>query len=113
MGSDSVQLRPSGRHSKVASPPSWLVTEAVMILVPNPCAAGARVAGPPLSTQCSRKEPASSSQLSLTFPAGDDSAPYLAALVASSCSASARICAVTGRNDTCGPLAVILSALVR
>src|SRR5215510_1205181 len=77
MGSDSVQLRPSGRHSNRASPPSWLVTEAVMILVPNPCAVGARVAGPPDSIQLSRSEPASSSQLSLTLPAGDDSAPYL------------------------------------
>src|SRR5215510_5788908 len=36
MGSDSVQSSPSVFQSNTASPPSWLVTEAVMILVPNP-----------------------------------------------------------------------------
>ena len=39
-----------------------------------------------------------------TRPASSESAPYLAALVASSCSASARVCAVRGSSDRSGPL---------
>ena len=48
-------------------------------------------------------------QLSSTLPAIEDNAPYLAALVASSCSASARPCARCGSSDTSGPVDHTLS----
>ena len=71
---------------------------------------GGAIRGPPFSAQC--RVSASRLQLpgrALTLPFGDDSAPCLAALVASSCSASARPCAVAGCSEISGPLTSTLS----
>src|SRR6516165_2653493 len=65
--------------------------------------------GPPFSIQRKVSESAPNSQYRETLPEGDDSAPCLAALVASSCRASASPCAVAGCREMSGPLHWILS----
>src|SRR3954454_10177964 len=112
-GTDSVQRRPSDSQSNLALPPSWVSQVAVISLVPKPRDVGGAVAGPPLSVHGRFSRPALSSQDTLTVPDSDDSAPYLTALVASSCRASARICAVAGCSAIDGPPASDLAASAR
>src|SRR5438105_14762907 len=76
---------------------------AFMIWVPKPCRSGGLPAGPPLSTQLTVRFLRSLSQEIATRPDGTDSAPYFAALVASSCTTSARLCAIAGLSETEGP----------
>ena len=82
---------------------------ARMTFKPKLRADGVLIGGPPLSTQCSVSMSGRNCQVRLTLPLIDDSAPCLAALVASSCSASASPCAVAGYNEMFGPLSSILS----
>ena len=66
--------------------------------------------GPPLSDQCSTRGSAPLvSQLISSLPEGLDSAPYLAALVASSCSATAIDWASVGGRRTSSPAILIRS----
>src|SRR5262249_21832102 len=69
---------------------------------------GARAA-PPSSVQPRIRLRACNSQFTSTRPDITDNEPYLAALVESSCSASASVWAVRGSSDTSGPAAVIRS----
>src|SRR6202166_4407486 len=84
---------------------------ARIILLPNPLTLGGFVTGPPVSSQSSTSLPSLNCQLSCNFPDIDDSAPYFAAFVASSCSASAKVCADEGCKRTSGPAVLIFSAL--
>ena len=70
---------------------------------PKPSRAGSAVGGPPVSIQSSIRASSPVVQLTVSVPVSVDSAPYLAALVASSCSASATACAVAGSSTTAGP----------
>ena len=78
-----------------------------MTRVPNPSRLGGTTAGPPFSRHTHTK--AGFSPVSCrdhdtsTVPAGFDSAPYFAALVASSLTASARAKACFGSKSTSGP----------
>ena len=81
---------------------------ALISRMPKPGAAGGCGGGPPRSVQRSRRPCGCNSQSTATCPGCTDSAPYLAALVESSCSASASVCAVRGSSDTSGPLTLIL-----
>ena len=81
---------------------------ALMTFKPKLRADGGLIGGPPLSTQCSVSMSDCNCQVRLTLPLSDDSAPCLAALVASSCSASAMPCAVAGDSETFGPLSSTL-----
>ena len=69
----------------------------------KPCRAGFATAGPPLSRHSIAKCPSCTDQLIDTEPLGPDSAPYLAALVASSCNSSASVRASFGSRNTAGP----------
>ena len=74
--------------------------------VPNPRLASAPTLGPPCSVQISSRcggEPAAIFQLMSTRPPATDKAPYLAALVASSCMTSAISNAACGFSITGGP----------
>src|SRR3954447_23233920 len=102
-GTDRMHCSPSGRQSNTVWPASWPSMLAVMIRVPKPGDDGACVAGPPLSVHFSTSVPGLSSHARCTRPDREDSAPYLAALVTSSCSASASDCAAAGCSDTFGP----------
>ena len=64
---------------------------ALIIRMPKPGAAGACGRGPPLSVQRKRRLRGCNSQFTSTRPDITDSEPYLAALVQSSCSASASV----------------------
>ncbi len=66
---------------------------ALMMRMPKPGADGAEVDGPPCSVQRSTRFPDAVDQSSDSRPVRVDSAPYFAALVTSSCTASARHCA--------------------
>jgi hypothetical protein len=80
-----------------------LSTLAAITRVPKPRRVGALVGGPPSSHQWSPRPSGRSSQNSVTPPPGLESAPYLAALVTSSWSATAIDCAVEGGSETTGP----------
>ena len=64
---------------------------------------GAAAGGPPCSAQRRRSIPPTTVQAIVTRPCGRDSAPYLMALVPSSCSIKAMCNAVCGSNCTTGP----------
>ena len=70
---------------------------------------GSVTGGPPFSTHCRVSASGPNCQSKLTLPPGDDNAPCFAALVASSCSASASPCAVAGWSEMSGPQHWILS----
>src|SRR6187399_930984 len=108
-GTERTHCKPSGRQSNATFPASCPSTLAVMILVPKPGDDGACVGGPPLSVHFSTSVPGLSSQLRFNRPDIDDNAPYLAALVTSSCRASASDCAAAGCSDTFGPDASTLA----
>ena len=77
---------------------------ALMTFKPKLRADGVLIGGPPFSTQCKVRISDCNCQVRPTLPLSDDNAPCLAALVASSCSASAMPWAVAGDSDTFGPL---------
>ena len=64
---------------------------------------GSDACGPPVSIQSSTSASWPIVQETRRWPVSLESAPYLAALVASSCSASAMAWAVAGSIATCGP----------
>src|SRR5581483_2148700 len=109
-GTNSEHDSPSVRHSNVVLPPSWRSTLDVMMRVPKPDLSGATVGGPPASRQSMLIAAGSTCQLTASAPELRDSAPYFAALVASSCKASASVCAVVGSRMIFGPERWILSA---
>src|SRR4029077_5275748 len=81
---------------------------------PNPCPRGALTFGPSLSFQVRYKlhtPLVRTSQVTDSRPAGTERAPYLRALVASSCSTSAKCTAACGSSASCGPEHEILSPL--
>src|SRR5438128_1737950 len=90
-GTQSWQHRPSGRQSNSARPPSWVSMLAITLLVPKPLVDGVSTGGPNSSFHSSSRQSGLSFQFTAMQPDNDDRAPYLAALVASSCSASARV----------------------
>src|SRR4030042_462500 len=63
--------------------------------------------GPPASTQFRLRAPFSRSQRSTTVPDDAVRAPYLAALVASSCSVRPIVCAVRGSRRMSGPFVLV------
>ena len=100
---------PGGVHSNIALPPSCCSMLARITFRPKLRADGGTMRGPPRSIHCRTRSSGCNCQFMLTLPAIDDKAPCLAALVASSCSASARPCAICGGSDTFGPPIVIRS----
>src|SRR6185312_6647816 len=108
-GTEMTHCRPSGRQSNDAWPASCPSMLAVMIRVPKPGDDGAWVGGPPVSVHFITRVPGLSSQVRWTRPDIEDRAPYLAALVTSSCSASASDWAAAGCSDTFGPDASTLT----
>src|ERR1041385_1901454 len=83
-GMANKQRKPALFQSNAALPPSCCSILAEITLRPKLRDDGSATGGPPFSTQCSVSASAPSSQFRLTFPAADDNAPCLAALVASS-----------------------------
>src|SRR5262249_50544583 len=76
---------------------------APISLLPNPCSLGGSTGGPSRSFQENNSMGSASPstcQLICSFPLGVDSEPYLAALVASSCSTNANCCANVPPNTT-------------
>src|SRR5215472_15373440 len=102
-----TQCRPPSPHWNLAWPPSCPSMLATMMRVPKPRCAGLRARGPPDSCQCSTSVLGLSSQLTLSRPAIDDRAPYLTALVASSCRASVNVWAEAGCSDTAGQVGAL------
>ena len=104
-GIANVHCMPGGAHSKIALPLSWFSTLVRITFRPKLRAEGgadARTAGfDPLQDQIVRPQLPVQAEL---CRADDDNAPCLAALVASSCSASARPCAICGGSETFGPV---------
>ena len=109
-GIESVHCSPRGSQSNVTLPPSCCSTLARITFRPKLRVAGGAIRGPPLSIHSSTRSSGRSCQVRLTLPAIDDSAPCLAALVASSCSAKPRPCAICGSSETFGPPTSTLSA---
>ncbi len=71
--------------------------------LPNPRRVGGTTGGPPLSRQLRWSRSSFAVQRSSTRPSGRESAPYFAALVASSCSASESASAWFGETSSAGP----------
>src|SRR4030088_2015908 len=76
---------------------------AITLLVPKPRDDGIFTWGPASSFHSSSRKSSTNFQVNVIRPCNDDSAPYLAALVASSCKAKASVCAVEGSNRIFGP----------
>src|ERR1700730_6979322 len=118
--SSSVQVTvyppPRGRKSTVASPPSWSRALRSIRREPKPRCTGAVTCGPPASVQINRNFLVAfsviTSQSTVTVPLSFDSAPYLAALVAISCTIIDRMTATRGDSGTCGPNIFIRSGLL-
>src|SRR3546814_3962064 len=92
-------------------PPSWRSMLAWIADMPKPRRVGVTTGGPPCSSQQSNSSPerCSTDQVTVTWPWGAVIAPYLAALVASSCSTSANDWVAAGFSSTNGPLMVTCS----
>src|SRR5262252_6378006 len=108
-GMANKQRKPAQFHSNTALPPSCCSILAAITFRPKLRDEGSATGGPPFSTQCRVSASVPSSHSRLTLPLGEDNAPCLAALVASSCSASASPCAVAGCSEMSGPPQWILS----
>src|SRR5215831_1687773 len=81
---------PSARQSKRILPFSEPLIIRSITRVPKPWRIGGLTGGPPLSVQRSTSRPsAARDHLTSTLPSATDRAPYLAALVASSCKTTA------------------------
>jgi hypothetical protein len=78
-----------------------------MTMVPNPRWSGACMGGPPRSVHVIVSGSPSSRQRTSTWPSSVDSAPYLPALVASSCSARPTASAAVAFKCNFGPCTVI------
>src|SRR6476659_6661293 len=93
-------MTPRGRKSTVASPPSWSRVLRSISREPKPRCTGVVTCWPPASVQISRSLrpslPSKISQSTATVPVSFDSAPYLAALVAISCTIIASTTASRG-----------------
>jgi hypothetical protein len=99
------QTSPSERQSKSTLPPSGLIVPSMRRL-PKPLRSGAFTLGPPNSVQWSASCPSSlRDHVNLIWPFGLDSAPYLEALVASSCKTTAIACAAVDSNTVLTRLA--------
>src|SRR6516164_1342026 len=96
------QRKPPAAKSKQA-----FLNVALTSEVPKPRRVGAATGGPPLSCHLNFSSlPLPSMWIvhdAPTFPPALDNAPYLAALVASSCSASEKLCASLGPSTTLLP----------
>ena len=108
VGIDSFQFRPSGAKSISTLPARISVTMRPNTTWPKPLLVGRDTRGPPRSSQliCSRRGSVPEvfqSQETVTRPAGEDSAPYLTALVANSCSASPIASAAFGPRNILEP----------
>src|SRR5689334_5560967 len=99
-GMANRQRKPFLFQSKAALPPNCCSILAAITFRPKLRDEGSATGGPPFSTQCRVSESAPSSHSRLILPLGVDNAPCLAALVASSCSASASPCAVRSEEHT-------------
>ena len=108
-GIENAQRKPRESQSNAALPPSCCSMLATMTFRPKLRVDGCAMGGPPFSAQCSESASGSNCHSSVMRPFGDDSAPCLAALVASSCRASASPCAVAGCSEISGPPHVTLS----
>src|SRR3569833_1580592 len=101
--------------SSVASLSCWLCAERLFCCVLLLCCFGVVFGGPPASVQIRRSlRPSLSSRISqstVTVPVSFDSAPYLAALVAISCTIIDSTTASRGDNGTFGPLIRMRSGL--
>src|SRR5665213_686072 len=87
-------MTPSALQSNVIDPPSWTVMPRLSSRLPYPPApAGAVTGGPPRSVQTITTSLSCGAHDMSSVPAGDDSAPYLSELVASSCTTSASVVA--------------------
>ena len=96
--------RPSARQSNCTQP---FIPSRIMLSItpmPNPLRVGGLTGGPPASVQRSTRSPCSArDQPTRTWPSATDRAPYFAALVANSCTATAMAWATSGFNMMVGP----------
>src|SRR6185503_5366781 len=86
-GASMVQTTPSGCQSMRTSPCSSVASPRSIMREPKPRWPGVDTAGPPVSSQRSRKRPPLTVQCTETAPPSRDNAPYFSALVPSSCNA--------------------------
>ena len=94
---------PDTSKSSFVSPPRSRTTSSSSNRLPKPFCVGGATGGPPLSSQSSCNVPSCTPHCTLTRPSGHDSAPYLLALVASSCSASDSARACLGETSMAAP----------
>jgi hypothetical protein len=90
------QRTPSGANSSRDCPSRFWASACSIRWLPNPLRDGGMTCGPPLSLQLNSSQLSSTFQRTSTRPSGRESAPYFAALVASSCNASERVSAWLG-----------------
>ncbi len=102
-----TQTRPSGLYSTETVPLISADRPRCNSLVPKPCRVGGLTVGPPLSVHRTTSRRPGGAETTChaisTMPVALDRLPYLAALVASSCSASASETDSRVGNETCGP----------
>src|ERR1700693_3779364 len=95
----SVTMTPSLLQSQAIEPPSWIVMPRLRSLLPYPpSSAGAITGGPPRSVQTTTTSASGAAHDMSRAPDGDDSAPYLRELVASSCTTSASVVAACSQT---------------
>lgn len=100
------QDRPCGSKTRSISPARSRSMQRSMSRVPKPRRVGASTAGPPRSRHSRssvRPAPSRSRQTSESLPSSEESAPYLAALVASSFNAIVRLSAARALSVIGGP----------
>ena len=103
IGSAISQANPAGCQLNPISPLAWWIKFAIT-LVPKPLRVGGVTAGPPVSVQRTMNCPISGRvQETPIRPLHTDKAPYLTALVVSSCKTTAIVCAVLGSSLSAGP----------
>lgn len=100
-GKSISQTTPSDSNRRWARPPCDTST-LFNRRVPNPSVRGSSADGPPRSRQTRRTVPGSAFQPTPTWPVGDESAPYLTALVANSWVSKASAAAVSGAISSPG-----------
>ncbi len=106
-GASIRQTAPPGGRSSVAAPPTVAAKARPIKRVPKPSRVPGLTAGPPLSRHTKARvgsaPPAAIDHAMSTVPSAEESAPYLAAFVASSCSAKASMSAGRAPTATSGP----------
>jgi len=88
IGALRFNVRPSGANVNSALPLKYPASSRSMMVDPKPLRVGVSTGGPPASVQRKCSSLDATFQVTSTVPTEFESAPYLAALVASSCNAN-------------------------